>query len=255
MKGNADARRIGRRIVWFEQVESTNSVAASHAHDTANDGLVIIAERQTAGRGRHGRNWLSPPGEGLLLSVLLFPPEELRRPALLTALAAAAVCNAVEECANLSAIIKWPNDVLVHGKKVCGILVEQGRGLVIGIGLNVNTPAAVFAEAGLPHAGSLALFAGKPLDRELVLEGLLNQLDAHYRKLLNDEPMELEAQWRRHTGLLGSQVKVRTHAAEFQGRIVELTFTAIVLQESSGNLHHFVPEIIEHIAPLDRRPT
>src|SRR5262245_1906379 len=115
-----DNSLIGRRLLFLEQVESTNTVAAAHANDAANDGLVVVANEQTAGRGRHGRPWLSRPGEGLLLSVLLFPPEHLRRPVLLTALAAVAVCETIDAAAGLQPTIKWPNDVLIRGRKVCG---------------------------------------------------------------------------------------------------------------------------------------
>src|SRR5438046_7649419 len=131
-----DTCRLGRQVLIFDEVDSTNSRAAALAADPANDGLVILAWAQSAGRGQHGRSWQCPAGDGVLLSVLLFPPPPLRRPALLTAWAAVSVCETVREAAGLQARIKWPNDVLVQGRKVCGILIEQGRGTVAGIGLN-----------------------------------------------------------------------------------------------------------------------
>jgi BirA family biotin operon repressor/biotin-[acetyl-CoA-carboxylase] ligase len=242
---------IGRRTHWFERVDSTNTVAAGFSADEANDGLVIVAEEQSAGRGRQGRTWLSPPGEGLLLSVLLFPPEHLRRPAVLTGLAAVAVCETIHHCTRLQATIKWPNDVLVEGKKVCGILVEQvvleGRGLVIGLGLNVNTPAAVFAEAGLPHAASLAMFAQRNLDRAEVLAVLLRQLDSHYHDVRQGRLDDLESRWRWHTGLLGKEVVVHVQSQPHEGRLVELAFNGAVLETNDGRYEHFMPEMVEHI--------
>src|SRR5262249_30222543 len=103
---------IGQRILRFKRLESTNTVAAEHAGEPANDGLVVWAEEQTGGRGRMGRAWHSPPGYGVWLSVLLLPPESLRRPVLLTALAAVAVCETIAESSGLHPTIKWPNDVL-----------------------------------------------------------------------------------------------------------------------------------------------
>src|SRR5262249_53884543 len=148
-------------VLFFDRLASTSELAARLALDAKNDGLVILAEEQTAGRGQHGRVWLSPPGTSVLASVLLFPPPELRRPAVLTAWPAVSVCETIPVLTGLQAQIKWPNDVLIRGKKVCGILIEQGKGTVVGIGLNVNQTAEHFEEAGLPLAGSLAMFDGR----------------------------------------------------------------------------------------------
>ncbi len=246
-----DTHLIGRRVLSCDRVESTNVLAAAaHAGDPANDGLVIVAEEQTAGRGRHGRKWLCPRGDGLLLSVLLFPPEPLRRPALLTGLAAVAVCDTISECSRLEATIKWPNDVLIQGKKVCGILVEHGRGLVIGIGVNVNTPAAAFRDAGLDHAASLAMFTGREFVRESLFQTLVRRLDTYYHDLLAGQDGVLEARWRWHSGLIGRPVALTSQGRVHEGRILELAFAGIVLQETDGP-HRFAPELVEHIVPVD----
>src|SRR5262245_17248228 len=130
-----DTRHIGRRVLVFDQLDSTNSQAAALAEDAANAGVIVLADTQSAGRGQHGRSWQCPASKGVLLSVLLFPPVPLRRPVLLAAWAAVAVCETIRDCTGLDSTIKWPNDILIRGKKVCGILIEQGRGTVAGIGL------------------------------------------------------------------------------------------------------------------------
>src|SRR5438067_7450290 len=144
-----DTRRLGRRVLVYDRVDSTSTRAAALAVDPANDGVVILADEQTAGRGQYGRTWTCPGGAGVPMSVLLFPPPALRRPAVLTAWAAVSVCEVIRQTAGLQARIKWPNDVLIQGRKVSGILIEQSRGTVAGIGLNVNQSAAAFAQAGL----------------------------------------------------------------------------------------------------------
>jgi len=157
---NLPTRRLGRQTIVFNQLDSTNTFAAPLADDPANDGLVVVAREQTAGRGQYGRVWQAPPGSSVLMSVLLFPPAPLRRPALLTAWAAVSVCETILQLAKLQAKIKWPNDVLIHGKKVCGILIEQRTGAsaefplatVVGVGLNITQSAEMFAQAGLPLA-------------------------------------------------------------------------------------------------------
>jgi BirA family biotin operon repressor/biotin-[acetyl-CoA-carboxylase] ligase len=222
--------RIGGRLLRLAEVDSTNTVAAGYADDPANDGLAVWAEVQTAGRGSQGRSWQSPPDWGVWLSVLLFPPPDLRRPVYLTILAAVAVCETVYDCARLQTTIKWPNDVLIRGRKVCGILVEQGRAAVVGIGLNVNTPAEAFAAAGLDQAGSLALFTG------------------YYAALRNGEPGDLEARWRFHSALLGRAVTLQTATQRHSGRLLDLSFDGIVLEGEGGVVHRLVPEEIRSLA-------
>src|SRR5207248_4183315 len=117
-----DSRRVGRRVLVYDRVASTNSLALELAGDPTSDGLVLVAREQTAGRGQHGRTWLSPAGSSVLLSAVLFPPPSLRRPAILTAWAAVSVCETIRETTGLQPTIKWPNDVFLEGKKTCGIL-------------------------------------------------------------------------------------------------------------------------------------
>jgi BirA family biotin operon repressor/biotin-[acetyl-CoA-carboxylase] ligase len=178
-----DTRHVGRRVLVYDRVESTNTLAALLASQPGHEGVVVLASEQTAGRGQYGRSWQSPAGTSVLLSALLFPPPALRRPAVLTAWAAVSVCETVRRAAGLQARIKWPNDVLVRGKKVCGILIEQGRGTVVGIGLNVSQPADFFAAHGLTQAASLALFSLAPLDWTKVARQLISQLDSEYQPL------------------------------------------------------------------------
>lgn len=244
-----DTKHIGRRIQRFDAVASTNTLALELAADPANDGLVILADEQTAGRGRQGRRWLCPPGCGVLMSVLLFPPERLRQPVLLTALAAVAVCETIYHHTRLQATIKWPNDVLIRGQKVCGILVEQGQGTVIGVGLNVSTSAEEFIAAELTQAGSLALFSEERLSVAAVAQTLIRTLDAGYAELISGMTGDLESRWRWHSGLLGKPVTLQTSSASFEGRIVDLTFTAIAFQDANGSLRRFNPEIVQQITP------
>ena len=120
-----ETRQIGRRVRVYERLESTNTQAALFADDPSNHGLVIMAEEQTSGRGQQGRSWQAPAGKAVLMSVVVFPPPPLRRPALLTAWAAVSVCELIRQATGFQAKIKWPNDVLIRGRKVCGILIES----------------------------------------------------------------------------------------------------------------------------------
>jgi BirA family biotin operon repressor/biotin-[acetyl-CoA-carboxylase] ligase len=240
-------QHIGRRVLVFDRVDSTNSVAAQRADDPANDGLVILADEQTAGRGQYGRSWACGAGNGVLLSVLLFPPPPLRRPAVLAAWAAVSVCETIRALTGLQARIKWPNDVLLRGRKVCGILIEQARGTVAGLGLNVNQTAADFAAAGLPQATSLTLAAGRAHECRTVARRLIEQLDEEYARLLQGDDATLEACWKWRLGLLGRRVRVECADQEHRGRLRDLTWDAVELELPDGPLLRLAPERVRHL--------
>lgn len=243
-----DTRRIGRRVLYFDQLDSTNSAATRLADDPANDGVAVLAGEQTAGRGQHGRSWQCRRGDGVLLSVLLFPPPALRRPAVLTAWAAVAVCETVGGLTGQQARIKWPNDVLVRGRKVCGILIEQGRGAVAGIGLNVRQPAAYFAAAGLPHGALLAQFTDADLDARTAAEMLLRRMDEEYTRLLDGDLATLEACWKRRVGLCGRDVIAeRRDGPTHWGRLLNLGFDGVDLERPGEPPMRLQPETVRHL--------
>jgi BirA family biotin operon repressor/biotin-[acetyl-CoA-carboxylase] ligase len=242
-------QRLGRRVLVYERLDSTNSLAASLADDSANDGLAILTDEQTAGRGQHGRRWQCPPGSGVLLSLLLFPPPALRRPALLTAWAAVSVCETILQATGLQARIKWPNDVLIRGRKVCGILIEQGQGTVAGIGLNLNQSSGDFEQAGLPEASSLAVFTGKMLDSRQVARSLLHQLDEEYDRMCQGDVTTLEACWKWRVGLLGKPVQAECHNGVHRGRLVEMAFDGIVLLGEESQPIPLRPESVRQLRP------
>ena len=243
-----DTHRLGRRVLVYDTLCSTNTQAASFAGDPANDGLVILADQQTAGRGQHGRSWLCTPGAGVLMSVLLFPPSPLRRPAMLTAWAAVSVCETITELTGLDSQIKWPNDVLIDGRKVCGILIEQGRGTVVGIGVNVRQSAAELAE--LPSAGSLAFFTGSAFDTPTVARGLITHLDSDYHRLCQGDFQTLERLWQDRLGLLGQSVTAECHHGTYSGVLERVTWQALELMLPDGHGLRLIPEQVRHIGGL-----
>ena len=245
-----DTRRLGRRVLVFDQVGSTNTQAAALAENQGNDGIVLLADEQTAGRGQHGRSWTCPAGVGVLLSVLIFPPERLRRPVILAAWAANSVCETIGQSTGLQARIKWPNDVLVRGRKVCGILIEQARGTVVGIGLNVNQSAPSLEDTGLPHAGSLAFFSGGLLDRWEVARQLIVQLDEEYDRLCQGDLATLEACWKWRTGLLEQHVIMECQDGSHRGRLLEISWDGLELQCANGEVMRLQPETIKHVTVL-----
>lgn len=246
-------QRLGRRVLVYDRLESTNTLAASLADDPANDGVAVLADEQTAGRGQYGRSWQCPPRAGVLLSLLLLPPL-LRRPAILTAWAAVSVCETIRQAAGLPATIKWPNDVLIRDRKVCGILIEQARGTVVGIGLNANQPPEVFDQANLPEAGSLAVFTGRTFDSHALARLLLAQLDAEYDRLCRGDLGPLEERWKDRIGLEGLLVRAECPDGIHEGRLRELAFDGLLLEPSGGEPIRLRPESVRQLRAVPAVP-
>ena len=180
------AQRIGHRLLVLPEVTSTNDVLAQMAAE-ADEGLVVIAERQTAGRGQYGRQWESASGLGLWLSILLRPDIHVSESSRLTDLLAQAIAAAIEQQTGLKAAIKPPNDVYLGPRKVAGVLVEMrveasGRyAAIAGLGLNVNQALTDFSPELRATATSLALAAGQQVDRAAFAIALLREIDRAYR--------------------------------------------------------------------------
>ncbi|MFL5341712.1 MAG: biotin--[acetyl-CoA-carboxylase] ligase [Gemmataceae bacterium] len=241
-------QHIGRCVYHFARLPSTNDFAAGLAADPSNAGVVVLADEQTSGRGQYGRRWLAPPGSSILISVLLFPPPVLRRPAILTAWAAVAVCETILQATGHQAKIKWPNDVLLHGHKVCGVLIEQGQAVVAGIGLNVNQSAADFDAAGLPQAGSLAAATGQTFETRELARLLIEQLDREYDLLLSGETTTLEACWKWRLGLLGRDVIAEdVDGHRFRGRLREVSFAGLDVERDDGSTLRLAPERVRSL--------
>ena len=240
-------RRLGRRVLFYDAVASTNTVAAMFADDSANDGLAILASEQTAGRGQHGRIWQCPPRAGVLLSILIFPPSSISRATMLTAWAAVSVCETIKETSGLAPALKWPNDILIRGRKVCGILIEQGVATVAGIGLNVNQGASDFEDPALAQAGSLALLTGNEFDRDDIARRLITRLDHEYDRLLTTDGFDLVARWHEYLDLDGASVIAQTATEVFHGRLMSLDWKKLVLQTADGRQVELMPEVVRRL--------
>ncbi len=237
LEARLPARAFGRPLYWVDEVDSTNRVLLEWATEGYPEGTVLVADYQTAGRGRRGRRWVAPPGTGLLLSVLLRPR---RGVPLLPLLTGVAVAEAVEACAGVRAELKWPNDVLVSGRKVAGILAEavtEGEqvSVVVGVGINVSVPREVLATFPAP-ATSLHLEADHPISREELLLALLSRWKAHYDQLQLGEWSLNE--WKARAPMLGKPVRVETDGESWEGVALDVTEEgALLVRDTDGNLH------------------
>jgi BirA family biotin operon repressor/biotin-[acetyl-CoA-carboxylase] ligase len=223
-------------IHHFETLPSTNDLAKELAAGQAPEGTLVVAEGQSRGRGRLGREWRSPPGAGLYVSVLLRPPLPPSDLPQITLTAAVAVVRALKRATGLAPGIKWPNDLVLAGKKLGGILTEmetesdQIRHLVLGLGLNVNNrefPAEI-----KDLATSLALVTGRSFSRLAILKAWLEELESLYQLFLGREFARILAEWKEYTVTLGHAVRVRQGPVEISGQALEVAPDGALLIET-----------------------
>jgi BirA family biotin operon repressor/biotin-[acetyl-CoA-carboxylase] ligase len=229
-------RLIGRYVRWHESLPSTNDLAVRLTEVSAPEGTVILADVQTAGRGRRGRSWTSPRG-GIWLSVILRPELPLERVPLLGLGAGVATARAIRELTGLPARVKWPNDVLVDGGKIAGILAEATAGaewVVVGVGINANIAlAALPVIEGYP-ATSLQALLGHPVDREELIRAVLRELDRTYAELRSGRTGPTLRRWRETTDTLGRSVRVEMPDGAIEGTALDLDEAGALLVRLEG---------------------
>jgi len=230
---------VGKRVFVFESIDSTNQCAKTLADTGAVDGTVVVADHQTSGRGRQGRTWESPPNSNLLLSIILRLPAEKQDAGLLTFLAAVSVARALEAVTSLHVECKWPNDLLLNGKKCCGILLENsfqgGRLLysVVGVGININQ--AEFPGTLKNVATSIAVETGKLHERLEILRAILRSFDSLYREMHNSGFDRILREWNSRCTMFGRRVALESADRPVAGIAVGLSPDGgLVLQTSEG---------------------
>ncbi|MDA0692442.1 MAG: biotin--[acetyl-CoA-carboxylase] ligase [Nitrospinae bacterium] len=220
--------RLGSYILVFDEIDSTNDLAQKYLEEGALEGLVLIAESQTRGRGRMGRSWVSPPGTGIYMSVLLKPQIQPQRLPQLTLLAGLASVQAINEFSSQKVQLKWPNDILLNGKKLCGILSEYHAtqsgesAVIIGIGVNVNHSRNDFPEDLRPIATSLMIETGSPVDRQALATAIIRHLDQEYDAYLQNRSPDVINKWANHSDMFGKKISVTKGKSVIHGTALGL---------------------------------
>ncbi|HEY5649459.1 MAG TPA: biotin--[acetyl-CoA-carboxylase] ligase [Nitrospiria bacterium] len=245
---------IGRSIHYFPEIESTNAEAASMARGASPEGTVVIADAQTRGRGRMGREWVSPPDRNLYLSVILRPDRHPDHLGIWTLGAALATARAVRLETGLDAGLKWPNDLRIQGKKIAGLLIEtaiQGPRLtylVLGIGINVNMMPRDFPEPLRTEAGSLAGALGRTIDRNALCRTLLRELDDAYKTFLGGHSGDLLKAYRLQSETLGERVRVQLGRKFLEGDAVDFSDNGgLIVKTDDGALQTISADEIIHV--------
>lgn len=236
-------RFIGRNMAYEDVIPSTNDLLKKMALQGAPDGTVCVAEEQSVGKGRLARGWFSPYGKGLWFSLLLKPtflPQEAPK---MTLLAAVAVVRAVRELCGVKAEIKWPNDILLEGRKLVGILTEMSAEfghinyLVVGIGINVCVPQSMVPEALRESAVSIDDVAEKTTDRVALLAKVLDHLETCYETVLKEGFGPILDEWRRYSVTLGRMVKVIAPDTTYTGKAEDIDEEgALLVRRENGHV-------------------
>ncbi len=228
---------VGRGVSYHASTKSTMELARKDAQAGAPEGAITIAEEQTAGRGRMARSWVSPPGVNLHFTIILRPAQDQLR--YLAVIAPLAVCLAIEETTGLFPRIKWPNDVLIDSRKVCGILPESELSgdevlfALVGIGINVNLDVAGYPEIR-EIATSLRAELGREVSREEVLAATLNHFEMLYEALRRGEVVSTG--WKKRLDTLGRPVRVQGAGGILEGTAVDADSDgALILRRDDGS--------------------
>jgi BirA family transcriptional regulator, biotin operon repressor / biotin---[acetyl-CoA-carboxylase] ligase len=241
LRERLQGKRIGRVVHFYREIDSTNSAAFSLGHSGAGEGTVVIADSQFQGRGRLRRPWQSPAGSNLYTSILLKPAIEPAVAPQLTLLAGVAVADLLSEYCPGRVRLKWPNDVQIDGKKVCGILTEMrtsGHGIdyiVVGIGINVNIRKTDFDEAFRDLATSLREETGQELSRLDLAVGLYGHFEMCYDRYLAEGFGSLKECWLTHARIIGEQIEVIFRDELQAGEVIGLDDSgALLLRGDDG---------------------
>ncbi|MCU9613688.1 biotin--[acetyl-CoA-carboxylase] ligase [Caldibacillus lycopersici] len=243
---------IGKTIHFYESLPSTQQVAKELALNGATEGTLVISDEQTLGRGRLARAWHSPKGTGIWTSIIIRPKIPIQQAPQLTLLTAVAAVQAIEEQTDIDVSIKWPNDLLINGKKVCGILTElqaeenQIQSIIIGIGINVNQQLTDFPEELHSIATSLSMEVNDKINRAKLVQSLCFHLEKLYETYLTLGFQPIKLLWESYALSIGKQITARTLNGTYSGIALGINEQGVLLLETSdGKIQHIYSADIE----------
>lgn len=229
IKNNLNTKLIGQgSIVIYDETDSTNRQAFNLASQGMEEGSIIIAENQSSGKGRLGRHWVTFPGQGIYFSIILRPPIPPSKASGLTIVAAVALSFTLDEFQITNHEIKWPNDILINGRKAAGILSEIKADpdsidfIIVGIGINLNIPAELWPDEIKDIASSVTDAAGTEIDRCSFLKVLLSNFEKYYFKFLEDGFSEIIDIWKDRSGIINKKIRATLIDESFTGTVTSV---------------------------------
>ena len=239
---------IGKNIIYLDSIDSTNIYAKKKAEDPFREGTVVIADEQTVGRGRLGRNWVSTKGKGIWMTIMLKPDIQPSDAPKLSIVAALAVANALRSCCRVNARIKWPNDIVTGGKKLSGILTEMSaeadeiKYVIIGIGINVNMEADDFGQEVSNIATSIRIEKGIPVLRKTLAASVLLEFEKIYKVFEKDACIkDFLDDYKGRSAVLGKEIRLINKKEEITGRAVDISEEGhLVIELADGSLREIM---------------
>ena len=237
-----DTKIFGKKdIAYFPEIDSTNTKARELADGGAAEGTVVVAEKQMAGRGRRGRSWLSPAGDGIYASLLLRPAMSPSVAPRITLMTAVAIAEALLSLVRIDLKIKWPNDILVNGRKLAGILTEISADMdtvnyiVVGLGVNVNTPPGHFSEELRNQATSIYIETGEKLSRSRLTRAWLQQFEKYYEMFKKSDFAPIMHRWKQLSGFIGQKIMVDMVGQKHVGEVADIDEDGVlILKDDQG---------------------
>ena len=247
--GGLNTQIIGRKIVYFKTLSSTNLYARKLVDSRVDEGTIVVADVQHHGRGRKGRLWFSL-AEGLWFSVILYPKIPPQQSMILTMAASISVARAIKEVTGLDSVIKWPNDVLINGKKVCGVLTEIDAEMdrikhsIVGIGVNVNNK---LSEGLYGKATTLMEELGFSVSKVELLRCILKHFDENYMILLKDDFNFIRDKWVSMSNIVGKKVVIREDTKTTQGIVSEVDIDGCLILQTDDDIQRIYTGDIEYL--------
>jgi len=248
------SKYLGRRIVFESEVDSTNRLARDLAIQGAVEGTLVVAESQSGGRGRKGRNWFSPPGEGIYASLVLRPRFQPAEAPKMTLLAGVALAETLIRIVPSRVTIKWPNDVLLGGRKIAGILIEISTDIdaidymVVGVGINVNTPPGRFPAELRGRATSLAAQIGHAAPRAEILGAFLDCFERYYDLIGKEGFAPVIRRWRELSDMVGRLVRVHAFDRSLEGTIAGIDDDGVLLiKTADADIQRVIAGDVEYL--------
>lgn len=240
---NLNTKIFAKKIISFSSTTSTNDVAYKLAEQGQDEGALVVAEEQSRGRGRMERKWLSPPGVGIYASLILRPKITPIEAGKITLMGAVSIAKIIRKLYGITALIKWPNDVFIENEKICGILTEMNaeqdliKFVILGMGVNVNNDAAQIP----PGATSLKIQTGRQINRIEFFQNVLEELEAHYVKIIHREFDFIIDEWRNLSLTLGRRVKIKRESKNIEGQAMDIDENgALIIRDDFGFSHHIL---------------
>jgi BirA family biotin operon repressor/biotin-[acetyl-CoA-carboxylase] ligase len=251
IKSGLNTNILGREVLCYAEITSTNDIAIELAGKDAKEGTLVIADSQTKGRGRLDRKWVASAGTSILASLILRPAIELSQVNRIVLITTISIIHAIRNVANLHALIKWPNDIVINDKKAAGILAESKTEknslsfVVVGFGINVNIQKGSFPEEIADIATSLSIETGREVSRVYLLQEVLRQIESRYLRLNDNGFLD---EWKSLSATIGNQIQIEYPDSTRTGLATDIDENgALIVQLDTGEMKHIMNDDIVKI--------